>query len=397
VTSRIKTLVLHAYGAGWKTTVIDTVLEGLAGLDPNAPRPPGSLTRWAVARYWGHRYESLGYVRDWLEALVASPRVDATTCNINNLRTLRHSLARIRDFDLIVAMHSTAGDTMSLLNIIAYRLEKRRAPLAVFIGNEYDLMREKVEFIRQTGTEFVCTQLPRAAGEWVYADCRDATVLCTPHALNPALYYPDPSTARTVDVGFIGARYPAYLGDNNRNLILDGAASRAPLLGMSCDIRLRNEPRDGWARFLRTCRSVVGAESGTFYLERDGRTMEAAKAYWCANPAVTAAEIFERFYRRAENTINGKAVSSRHFEPLGTKTCQILMEGYYNGILCPHEHYFEVKSDLSNLDEALRMSHDPDASHALAERAYAFALMGHTYAHRIDEFLDHVTVKIGRG
>ena len=62
-----------------------------------------------------------------------------------------------------------------------------------------------------------------------------------------------------------------------------------------------------------------------------------------------------------------KALSSRHFEAIGTKTCQVLLEGSYNGILVPEVHYVGVKKDLT----------------AIVERAYDLAMSAQTCAHRV--------------
>ena len=47
------------------------------------------------------------------------------------------------------------------------------------------------------------------------------------------------------------------------------------------------------------------------------------------------------------------AISPRHLECCATRTCQILTEGDYNGILQPGVHYLSLKKDFSNLDDVL--------------------------------------------
>ncbi len=86
--------------------------------------------------------------------------------------------------------------------------------------------------------------------------------------------------------------------------------------------------------------------------------------------------------------VSGKAISSRHFEPMGTKTCQFLLEGDYNGILRPEEHYVAVRRDLSDVDEAARRFRDDGDRQEIADRAYEYALSEHTYAHRVESILD---------
>ncbi len=73
---------------------------------------------------------------------------------------------------------------------------------------------------------------------------------------------------------------------------------------------------------------------------------------------------------------------------MGTKTCQFLLEGDYNGILRPEEHYVAVRRDLSDVDEAARRFRDDGYRQEIADRAYEYAMSEHTYAHRVESILD---------
>jgi hypothetical protein len=88
---------------------------------------------------------------------------------------------------------------MSLLLRYAHHFDRRRAPLVVFLGNEYDLLDEKIGFIRGVEAEFVCSQLPIAAAHTLYRECEGSRILAVPHALNPKQYCPIPNMARQVD------------------------------------------------------------------------------------------------------------------------------------------------------------------------------------------------------
>jgi glycosyl transferase family 1 len=88
--------------------------------------------------------------------------------------------------------------------------------------------------------------------------------------------------------------------------------------------------------------------------------------------------------------VSGKCLSSRHIDAAGTKTCQLLLEGGYNGILRADEHYVEVRLDLSNLDEAIKALVDDGRRAAVVDRAYEHVLDGHTYAHRMTALLSAI-------
>jgi spore maturation protein CgeB len=143
-------------------------------------------------------------------------------------------------------------------------------------------------------------------------------------------------------------------------------------------------PRADWNLFLNKCRAVIGAESGTYYLNERGRLLERARAYNLhENRAASFTEVFNQFYNGQPREVSGKSVSSRHFEPIGAKTCQILLEGHYNGILKPDEHYIPVRRDLADVQEAIGKFRDEGFRQKIVENAYDYVMSGHTYDHRV--------------
>ena len=85
--------------------------------------------------------------------------------------------------------------------------------------------------------------------------------------------------------------------------------------------------------------------------------------------------------------MSGKAISSRHFEAVGTKTCQLLVEGRYNGILEAGVHYIPVRRDLDDIEDATRRLLDTAERTRIADAAYEHVRRGHTYSHRVDHLL----------
>jgi spore maturation protein CgeB len=115
-----------------------------------------------------------------------------------------------------------------------------------------------------------------------------------------------------------------------------------------------------------------------------------AKTFLKRHPDATYDEVFDRCFKDAKGCKSGKAISSRHFEPIGTKTCQILIEGRYNDILKPNEHYISVKADLSDIGEAVRRFKDVAFRQAMVETAYDYVRAEHTYAHRVRQLLTNI-------
>jgi spore maturation protein CgeB len=95
-------------------------------------------------------------------------------------------------------------------------------------------------------------------------------------------------------------------------------------------------------------------------------------------------DIFARFFAGEPRApVYTKCISSRHFDAIGTGTCQILLRGRYNDILAPDEHYLPLDDDFANLDEVVDRFRDPAERERITSTALEFALDNHTYAHRV--------------
>ncbi|HTK41630.1 MAG TPA: glycosyltransferase [Gemmatimonadales bacterium] len=388
---RIRTLYLDANGCGRQVIRADTVLRGVFGYRDGAA-PPWVLRRSTRAAelfsYLRQFQAHVSYTIDWREAFCEAPELDVEVCNINNLVHYGRCLLTLRRYDLVVVSHAAAGDDMTVLLRSAHWLRRRRGKLVMFIGNEYDLLDEKIGFIEAVGAEFICSQLPTPAARYLYRECGGSRILSMPHALNPKVYQPRCGTERPVDIGFIGDVYWPFVGDRERTDLIEAFERDGARWGLKCQIRKLRIARAEWAGFLNTCKGTIGAESGTYYLNDRGRLLAAAREYnLLQHREASFDEVFEKFYRGQPREVSGKSISSRHFEPIGTKTCQILLEGEYNGVLAADEHYISVRKDRSNLDEAVRRFRDEGYRQTIAERAYEHVMTNHTYAHRVRSVL----------
>lgn len=380
-------LVLYARRVPSTRGVVVETLAGLAGVTRR-----NALTRWSGALATlldRNSYTALSYVNDWLEAFDSAVGTDAHLLNIVDARDLLHAYREIPRAALIVVLHSALGDDTDVLQRLCGRLQNRSGRLLLFIGNEYTLMREKIAFARATAADYIASQLPPKAAAWLYAQCDGAVLLHMPAALNPARFALQ-NVNRDIDLGFRGDLYPLFIGDDERTRVLAYFREHGQRLGLHVDIEFRREPAADWCRFLNRCKGIVGGESGTYYLERENRTEAAVRAFVAANPTAPFSEIERKFFASRGNAMSGKAISSRHFEAIGTKTCQLLLEGEYNGILTAGQHFIAIRKDLSNLEDCLREFRDPARRLAIAENAYQHVLSSHTYAHRVEVVMRRV-------
>jgi hypothetical protein len=391
VKDRIRTLVIHASGKPrWERQVVDTV-SGRLGLGEVLRRAAARVpARWQGNRYLrslvSDGYGTLSYVLDWKAAFCQAPDLEVDLCNVNDRLEYARKLRRIGDYPLVVVLHSAAGDNLDLLRRATPAFRARRGKLLLFVANEYNLMPDKIGFARDVQADYVASQLPEAAAKWLYAECTASRVLLAPAALNEAVYRAA-GTERPIDIGFRGDLYGVALGDMDRTRALELFREKGPGWGLSTDIQYVRCPRAQWSEFLNCCRGIVGAESGTSYLERDDRTQQAVADFLRGRPGATFDEVFDRFFRDYRSPVSGKAISSRHFEPIGTETCQVLVEGHYNGILVADEHYIALRRDLSNVADVVARLQDEPYRARMVRRAKEYALDAHTYRHRVDALL----------
>src|SRR5262249_12503824 len=83
-----------------------------------------------------------------------------------------------------------------------------------------------------------------------------------------------------------------------------------------------------------------------------------------------------------------------------TKTCQILVEGEYSGVLEPDRHYIPLKRDFSNLDEVLDKLRDRHLVDEMVERAFNDIYLSGQYsyrafAHQIEQALGAQNIQNG--
>ena len=336
-------------------------------------------------------YESLSYVNDWKESFEALNSQDVTSVNVLNQKKAKTFLKNnIQEFDLIILLHSVLGDSVEIIKPYSSYLKDRKGKVLSFVGNEYSLMKEKKEFLQEIECDCIASQLPQKAYEFLYSDL-NAQLISAPHALNHHFYTPL-KTKKINDLTFVGAKYPLFIGDQERNLFIDFISKKTSKMNNHISVgKNKNLPRHIWRKLLRQSKATMGAEAGTYFLDKDGKLMQLAQQYCNENPEVSVQKLIDDVFKTQNIPfVNGKAVSSRHFEPIGTKTCQLLIEGHYNGILKENEHYISINKDYSNFDEAFERYLDPKERHDIIENAYEYVLRNHTYDIRVKTILNQI-------
>lgn len=383
---------------------------------------------------------TLSYYDDWLEAFLRDKAFDCEVVDICEAPPDVFA-TKIGEFELIVLLHSTNADGIGALKPFFGLLENRRGRLLIFPGNEVNLysvsMAERLAFFSRLEPDIIATQLLEEAGRWLYNECVNTKIISLPHALNPEVFRPQ-GGERPIDIGARTHRYPPFLGDDDRNRMLDFFLHAPVNRDLVVDIRwdpASRLDRKGWAAFLNRCKGTPATEAGSFYLQKDDRLVNEIQAYlearhgrkrrfvvrkgsWISRgfsrlpyrlqrgvqrlftrysgklgirhenllfEEVSFQEVYQRFFAgRPPSPVYTKAISSRHFDAIGTKTCLVMFPGRYNDILRPDEHYILLRKDFSNIKEVKEKVLDENFRRELVDRTYEYVLQNHTHAHRID-------------
>lgn len=195
-----------------------------------------------------------------------------------------------------------------------------------------------------------------------------------------------PIEERPNDIIYRATNLPYWFGSHGqlKHRIADVVREHAQAHGLKCDISTRQEDTivgDRWLDFLASGRAVIGCESGSSVLDRRGEIQAQIRNLLRENPGLSFEEVSERLAKGWDD-YRFFAISPRHFESVITKTCQVLVEGCYDGVLEPEKHYIPLKRDFSNIDDVLEKVRDDRYVKEIAERAYNDIYLSGKYTYR---------------
>lgn len=180
---------------------------------------------------------------------------------------------------------------------------------------------------------------------------------------------------RTIDIGYRAWKAEFWLGRHGllKNLVGEIVNKAAKKVPVKTDIS--NEQKDvllglDWYRFLLRCKFVLGVEGGSSILDYKGDICCKVNEYLKNNPTASFEEVERCCFPEEDGKLSLFAISPRHFEACATLTCQILVEGEYDGVLKPYVHYIPLKKDFSNIQEVLEILADNKTRETIVENAY---------------------------
>jgi hypothetical protein len=341
--------------------------------------------------------KTLSYQSAWPRHFIANPRFRCTAANVadHNLTAKMRTLLTASAWagDAVVLLHSVFSNGCLLGGRVFDAIRRLPQPKAFFIGNEYKLMPEKMQFCDELGVALLVSQGNSKKVHQLYRERLQCVVVGIPHTgLDPCIFRSTTdSHARPIDLGYRAFAGPPYLGHREREAIAEYFVNHADSLEIRVDVS--TDPTDrfdeqGWADFLNTCRGQLGTEAGTDYFELTDETRLRVNAYVAEKPEVGFDELRRRFFSGPKSPLPLRIISGRNIEAAGTRTAQVLFDGHYDGFFEPDVHYIPLRKDFSNIEEVMSKFHDEAFREAIVNNAYRVAVDQFSYDRLIDRFAE---------
>jgi hypothetical protein len=345
---------------------------------------PGDAARRVLVLYWCDPFRRLRpAVRQHLRWFEASPAGHSVV--YVNAALGVPTFVRANPFD-VIALHTTLlcarwfPTFQTIRNDLAW-LRSHPAVKVAFPQDEYDHAHVLDDWLTDLGVGLIGTNFGPNHRPTLYPrlhrTARFVQVLTgyidteTARRVTPSLR---PIADRPLDVVYRATRLPYWFGRHGqlKAEIAVRARDAAARLGLRTDIS--TNPRDTiqsdrWYAFLASGRATIGCESGASVLDARGEIQAAVRQLLADRPDLSFDDVSARLPADWDSH-RFFAIGPRHLEAVITRTCQVLVEGEYDGLLKPGVHYLPLRRDWANLDEVLAQVRDTALLEKVAQRAF---------------------------
>ena len=195
----------------------------------------------------------------------------------------------LNEFDVVVVHYSLV---LTSPNYVApwliERIREFEGLKVQFLQDEYRWVDAVTEMMRHVGIDVLFSIVPPREIEAVYGGRLPSVEIVptlagfVPDALARRSRPPVPIGRRPVDVGYRGRVLPYWLGalSQEKMAIARGFLAHARPYGLRCDIAWSEQDRlygERWIRFLESCRTTLGTESGASITDFDGSIERAVR------------------------------------------------------------------------------------------------------------------------
>jgi hypothetical protein len=315
------------------------------------------------------------------------------------VRRLPRWLRRVR-FDAVVFHHTLTGQRMQP-PILAYQL-RRAGPLREMDATRIALIQDECIYtdlmsglIEDFRVDHVFSLAPESEWRKIYPGVDHDRVrfhrMLAGYLDEERMERLEQAAAgegeRPIDIGYRAWSGLLSLGRHGvlRRRIAEVFKPAAEARGLMTDISVDMADihhGDDWYRFLASCKYFLGAEGGATVLDPNGEFMVRTQRYLEQHPDAGFEEVEAACFPGEDGKLQLFAISPRHLEACATRTCQVLVEGEYSGVLRAGEHYIEVKRDLSNVEQALDLVERDSERGRITEAAYRDVVASGLYTYR---------------
>lgn len=311
----------------------------------------------------------------------------------------RYKLLKLIDFDLVIFHQSftapweTEESYRNKVRIVASVLKKNTLKVA-FFQDEFFQTNLTVFLINHLKITHVFTVAPKSEIKKIYHGLSHKVIF---HQTLTG-YISDEKiekiqklshTTRTIDIGYRTAWNNAYVLGSfglNKKLLSEVFFKKSKNKRLNIDVSSHQKDMylgDSWFKFLLQCKYVLGVESGSSMLDRNGSIAKRIQAYLMKNPGASFQDVKARCFSKEDGNLKLCGMSPRHLEACITKTCQLLVEGKYNGILKAWKHYIPIKKDFSNLDKIIQIVKKDTLRDSITKRAYHDIVESKKYSYQM--------------
>jgi hypothetical protein len=210
--------------------------------------------------------------------------------------------------------------------------------------------------------------------------------------------YALPLDQRKIAIAYRGRRLPVWYGALADQKATIGLKMRqeCAFRGIAHDIDVTEEARllgDAWYQFLGSARAMLSSESGSNVVDPVGLIRAECERLVRMEPPICRDQIYRRAVAPCDGQVVMNQISPKIFEAARLRTCLLLVEGDWSGVLRPQHHYIALRRDWRNIDEVLASVMDDGLVTEMTNRAYADLIQSGKYSyakfiHRIDDAVD---------
>jgi hypothetical protein len=356
---------------------------------PNARRQVGGalLLYHVPTAFW---FTGASTVMDHVRAFERYSRFGVHILNTDT--ALPSRIAKL-DFELVIVHYSIFGPGAYLLSEDHFEwLRTSRAHKVVFAQDENRYCGHRFWFLDEIGCDTIYTCLEPSEFDKVYGSRTRVPRIRTnlpgyvsEQMLEDGERLSMPDERRSVDIGYRGRQIPAYSGRGGyeKAIIGERFAELAADSDLVLDIEVGEESRlygEQWPRFLAHCKGVLGVESGVSIFDLDNEVTSEYEEIAARGREPALEDL--KSAPRLEGNLYYRTISPRHFEAAAFRTCQILFDGQYSGLMEPMVHYIPLRKDFSNFEEVIARFKDPAVRRELTANAHRDLIASGRYSYK---------------